>query len=213
MGSTGFAHFVRSPVTPAVMVNKMAFPLTKEDRAACIVKETAKMSYPSSMSRGKRPVVMKGTKALVEDYFVQRFVLAELEKIEVAQEYEKWHFTLTRELARYICKNVHNYNEPMPVAAKFVNTFMHQLTKYPEARHLLPFLHAPLDARVFTKLRKSKAAALSRCQLVLKQSPYSLRYRHHLRIQKQLLVWVKELNERANTNIRVSRIDFNWLWL
>ncbi|WP_230969747.1 hypothetical protein [Nitrogeniibacter aestuarii] len=191
----------------------MTFPLTKEDRAGCIVKETAKMSYPSSMSRGKKPVVMKGTKALVADYFVKQFSLASLEKIKTAQEYEKWHFTLTRELARHICKHVHNYNEPMSVAAKFANTFMHQLTKYSEARHLLPFLHVPLDARVFAKLRKSKTTALSICHSVLKQSPYSLRYRHHLRVQKQLLVWMKELNERSNTDICVSRIDFNWLWL
>lgn len=171
------------------------------------------MSYPSSMSRGKKPVVMKGTKSQVEEYFVKQFSLGSLENIETARDYEKWHFTLTRELAHYICNYVHKYNEPMPVAAKFVNTFMHQLTKYPEARHLLPFLHVPLDARVFEKLRKSKTTALSMCKSVLKQSPYSLRYRHHLRVQKQLLIWMKELNERSNTDISISRIDFNWLWL
>jgi hypothetical protein len=40
----------------------MVLPLTQQDFMAVIARETARMSYPGSMSRGAKPVVRAGTK-------------------------------------------------------------------------------------------------------------------------------------------------------
>ena len=40
----------------------MLVPTTKEEQVECITRETARMSYSGSMSRGKKPVVAKDTK-------------------------------------------------------------------------------------------------------------------------------------------------------
>jgi hypothetical protein len=194
----------------------MAFPFTRAESLRSIAAETARMSYPSSMSRGKRPVVSGGTKAEVEKYFVGQFPLEAIwtSVTPIAKNFEQWHQTRAAEIAQVITSKIRSKNTPMCVAAKFLNTFLHQLIKYEEARPLLPLLHLPLDARVFSKLRRFKFSSLSRAQGFLTGSPYALQYEAHIKIQKALLALVAELNERPGVEFKLSsRIELNWLWL
>lgn len=192
----------------------MSFPLTSNQRWHCIAKETAKLSYPGSMSRGIKPVVMANTKKTVENYFTNTFPIHEILCLKCSKDYDKWHYSITKKLAYHIHGHVHKHNQSMSVAAKFLNTFMYQLCKYPEAQHLLPFLHLPLDARVFTSLKRMKPIALSQHKKLLKSSPYALNYRRHIRLQKLLLNFVSELNQRSQSQFKVRfRIELNWLWL
>jgi len=168
------------------------------------------------MSRGKRPVVSGGTKAEVEKYFVGQFPLQAIwaSAAPIAKNFEQWHRARTTEIAQVITSKVQSNNTPMCVAAKFLNTFLHQLMKYEKARPLVPFLHLPLDARVFSKLRRFKSSSLSGVQGFLTGSPYALEYEAHIQIQQALLALVAELNKRPRVGFRLcSRIELNWLWL
>jgi hypothetical protein len=191
----------------------MNFPETMAEKWNFIAKETARMSYPASMSRGKKPVVKAGTKAAVECFFSNNFNIQEVSCIKSSKEYNKWHYSITKNLASQISNHVHAHNETMSVAAKFVNTFMHQLTKYPQAHHIIKYLHLPLDARVFSKLRRVKYSSIKKYKNLLDRSPYLLKYRHHIRLQKQLEHLVNDLNARKNSQITIIRIELNCLWL
>lgn len=183
------------------------------ERIAC---ETARMSYPGSMSRGKRPVVAKGTKAELEKYFVSKFPMQEVwsSTATVVDTYDTWHESRTAEIALAIQGHVSTHNNSQSVAAKFLNTFMHQLMKYEPCRPLLPVLHLPLDARVFSALRRLKSPALNSVLSKLTSSPYSLPYTDHKAIQLALLSFMQELNARPKAAFSVgSRIELNWLWL
>ena len=102
----------------------------------------------------------------------------------------------------------------MSVAAKFLNTYMHQLTKYREAYPLVPVLHLPLDARVMDSLRRLRFSALDAVRDVLGCSPYALPYKTHLKVQRALTKLIVELNARRGAEFQMqSRIELNWLWL
>jgi hypothetical protein len=194
----------------------MALPLTSVEALKCITTETARMSYPASMSRGKKPVVAKHTKKLVETHLLARFPISDVwnSKSSAFTDFETWHAERINAMAPAIEHKVLSGNEPKAVAAKFINTFLHQLTKYEAARPLLPHLHLPLDRRVFDKLRTLKSPALSSFKQELKGSPYSLAYAQHLGIQAALLKLLNELNDRNGATYRFSaRIELNWLWL
>lgn len=174
------------------------------------------MSYPGSMSRGKKPVVAKGTKAELEKYFALSFPIHQVwsSAASLASTYEIWHQDRTNEIATAIQNYVSSHNTPEGVAAKFLNTFMHQLMKYEPCRPLLPALHLPLDARVFAVLSRLKSPALKTVRAQFFASPYSLPYSEHQKIQKALLVFIEELNLRPDAEFTVnSRIELNWLWL
>jgi hypothetical protein len=113
-----------------------------------------------------------------------------------------------------IRSRVPKYNDAQAVAAKFLNTFMHQLMKYEPCRTLWKALHLPLDARVFAALRPLPAASLSSIRSELALSPYTLNYASYLRVQRALLDLVNELNRRPGAEFRMSsRIELNWLWV
>jgi len=181
-----------------------------------IARETARMSYPGSMSRGTKPVVAKGTKKALEEYFTVDFPLPLVwrQSSEIAIQFDQWHTTRVDEIARAIQSLVSRHNEPRSVAAKFLNTFMHQLMKYEPCRPLLPVLHLPLDARVFATLSKLHTQSLAPVQNLLSCSPYSLPYEDHIQVQRALLAFVNELNARPKTEFKIhSRIELNWLWV
>lgn len=183
------------------------------ERIAC---ETARMSYPGSMSRGKKPVVAKGTKAELEKYFISKFPMQEVwsSATTVAANYDAWHESKTEEIASAIQSRVSTHNNSQSVAAKFLNTFMHQLMKYEPCRPLLPVLHLPLDARVFSALSRLKPPALKLVHSKLTSSPYALPYVDHKAIQLALSSFMQELNTRPKAEFTVnSRIELNWLWL
>ena len=174
------------------------------------------MSYPGSMSRGKRPVVAATTKAKLEEFFVSQFPLHEVwaSASEVADRFDSWHRRQVKNAALAIATNVRSNNLPMSVAAKFVNTYLYQLTKYPQAQPLLPVLHLPLDARVFKQLSQVESTALCSVRAYLRRSPYALPYAAHLRVQEALLGFIQELNSRPAVQQPIAwRIQLNWLWL
>jgi hypothetical protein len=194
----------------------MAIPRTQSDLLRCIAVETARMSYPGSMSRGIKPVVSGGTKAEVEGYFRDRFPIRGIWSSAdvIAKNYDNWHRDRVDELAHHISSRVPPHNVAASVAAKFLNTFMHQLMKHEHARPLFRSLHLPLDARVFRALLPISSSSLSPLRELFEQSPYTLPYSRHGAIQEGLWRFVQELNERPHTDFRLtSRIELNWLWL
>jgi hypothetical protein len=194
----------------------MAVPFTHAEALKCITTETARMSYPASMSRGKKPVVAKHTKKLVESHLLAAFPASDVwsSQSRAFTDFEAWHEERVNAMAAAIAPKVLSGNQTKSVAAKFINTFLHQLTKYEAARPLVPLLHLPLDSRVFTKLRALKSPALESFKAELKGSPYSLAYTQHLGIQLALLELLKELNARQGATYKFSaRIELNWLWL
>jgi len=194
----------------------MALPLTLDDLLQRIAVETARMSYPGSMSRGMKPVVSQGTKLSLESYFRTVFPIQEVwsSAASIANQYDTWHRNRVDEIVGHIDSLVSPHNVSASVAAKFLNTFMHQLMKYEQARPLFPCLHLPLDARVFTKLARIKSQSLESFREIFRGSPYSIPYSHHEEIQTGLLRFLEELNARPRVDFRLaSRIELNWLWL
>jgi hypothetical protein len=192
--------------------------LTLDEQLRCIATETARMSYPGSMSRGTRPVVSEGTKATLEAYFAERFPLRKLwtSPPKNIKRFDNWHRERVEEVADAIRSRVCSQNKPRSVAAKFINTFLHQLTKYEEARSIVPFLHLPLDRRVFDQLRELELTsdALKKVQPWLEGSPYQLKYDAHVEVQEALLHFLQEVNSRPGVERKLSsRIELNWLWL
>ena len=174
------------------------------------------MSYPASMSRGIKPIVAQHTKKEVEAYFVTNFPINDIwdSKSRALRDFDAWHAEQVHALAAKIKSKVLYGNQPSAVAAKFINTFLHQLTKYETARPLVPLLHVPLDSRVFAKLRTLKSPALISFKAELKGSPYKLEYIRHQEIQQALLLVLSELNKRKGAIYKFStRIELNWLWL
>lgn len=194
----------------------MILPLTQHDFLQRIAVETARMSYPGSMSRGIKPVVSEGTKAALEVYFRDKFPIDALwtSASAVALDYENWHATRVHEIAACIAQNVSAHNVQASVAAKFLNTFMHQLMKYENARPLFNCLHLPLDARVFGKLLRIHTPSLIPLRDTFARSPYSLPYDRHMAVQSALYQLIAEFNSRPGAGFRLkSRIELNWLWL
>ena len=194
----------------------MSLPHTQKDLLQCIVVETARMSYPGSMSRGTRPVVTGGTKALLEKYFKEHFPIADVwdKASTTALNFDAWHTARVSDIASHIKENVSDHNIHESVASKFLNTFMYQLMKYEKARPLFSCLHLPLDARVFNQLRRIPSRSLNSVSAKFRCSPYSLPYNDHGEIQTALLGFIAELNKRPNVGFQLtSRIELNWLWL
>lgn len=194
----------------------MTIPLARNDLLQRIAVETAKMSYPGSMSRGIRPVVSGGTKAALQAYFESTFPIAAVwdNAQTIALDYDAWHSARVNEIACHIGRNVSAHNVRESVAAKFLNTFMHQLMKYEEARPLFARLHLPLDARVFSQLLRICTPSLVPLRTTFECSPYSLPYTQHGVVQAALLKFIAELNDRPGAGFRLtSRIELNWLWL
>lgn len=168
------------------------------------------------MSRGKKPVVAKGTKAALERYFASDFPIHQVwsSASELASTYEHWHKGRTNEIAAAIQSHVSSHNMPEGIAAKFLNTFMHQLMKCESCRPLLPALHLPLDGRVFSVLSRLDSPALKAVHALFSLSPYSLCYSDHQIIQQALFAFMGELNLRPNAEFTIkSRIELNWLWI
>jgi hypothetical protein len=201
----------------------MAFPLTLDEYLLAIAKETARMSWPGQMA----PILKAGAKKSVEAYFTSDF-LGHLRKIWRGQRvvhYDRWHDQRVQELARSLDEKVKSRNRkgartgylPEAVAAKLLNTFMHQLMKYKECRFLWADLHLVLDTGVFKALGRlavnSRALQSERTDSVLTQNPYTIPYREYKLVQRRLRKFVGELNRRPGNEFRLtSRIELNLLW-
>jgi len=161
-------------------------------------------------------VVLGKTKATLETYFVDSFPIGKLwtSAQGLAERFEPWHRQRVKELVLVLAPHIQSNYVSESVAAKFLNTFMHQLIKYDEGRPLLPVLHLPLDRRVFAALRRIPSPALDGVRLLLQQdSPYTLPYPAHLRIQRALCHFISEVNESAQGTFQLrGRVELNWLW-
>lgn len=198
----------------------MPFPLTLQQWVECLARETARLSYPGGMSRGARPVVTQGAKTTIEEYFATKFSLEDVwsHTSRVAQAYDEWHENHARSLESVLRRGGclgNRENEGTVVAAKFIDTFMHQLMKYDRVRSLWRHLHLPLDSRVFASLRRLEGVAAStiRTQIGARRA-YALSYEEYSRVQAELWNVISELNDRHGAEIRLtSRVELNCLWL
>lgn len=198
----------------------MNYPLTKQELLKQVARETAKMSYPGSMSRGLKPVVKSGTKAKLENYFAAKFPLYSIwdDANNISARYDVWHEYQTKEIGRFLkkeqCLGNSNGNE-FAISAKFLNTFMHQLMKYEWAHPLWRQLHLPLDTRVFRKFEKFKSPAIEKIKNHIgTKTAYLISYEAYKFIQNTLWEFIDELNKRPGAEFQVrSRIELNYLWL
>lgn len=196
----------------------MHFPVTVGEIQLEIARETARMSYPASMSRGKNPPLVsngeKKPKVSIEKYFIGRFPLADIFNGSIG-DYDEWHRAQAIALGNLLKRHQHigKERDSRGVAVKFINTYMHQLMKYEHARYLWSKLHLPLDQKIFNQLKKIDLNSLATVRDLLRQSPYKLNYASHLKIQAALTSLAKELNMRKEAEYQIgSRIELNWLW-
>jgi len=185
-----------------------------------VARETARMSYPSSMSRGPRQVVKKGAKRKIEVYFAAKFPLSALgaDVGQVVGHYDAWHKHQTRALGSFLVdkQGLGNMrNDSLAVAAKLINTFMHQLMKYDQFRPLWPQLHLPLDGRIFRAFARIDSPAIRKIrEHVGTKTAYMISYSEYELVQDTLWQFIAELNHRPGAEFQVtSRIELNYLWL
>jgi len=203
----------------------MPFPLTIQELLKQIACETARMAYPGGMSRGRGAVVNGGTKELLELFFMGEFPLETIwtNRNAVAQNYDTWHDAQATAMGNYLADHgciPNQANNKYLVAAKFLNTFMHQLMKYERFRPLWRHLHLPLDARVFQAFQKllndyPESTVLGDINARIDgQRAYEISADDYRFIQKELLAFIGYLNRRPNAEFQItSRIELNLLWL
>jgi hypothetical protein len=200
----------------------MGFPLTRDEYLYAVAKETARMSWPGQMA----PILKKCAKKTTETYFTSAFLIHR-KKIwgdQRISNYDKWHEGCVNELAESLKGKIKSQSRrgaptdyrAEAVAAKLLNTFMHQLMKYERSRFLWMDLHLPLDQRTFAALRKLAADSIalrySGMREILAKNPYAVAPKEYKFIQSQLRKLVGELS-RANKEIKLtSRIELNVLW-
>ena len=196
------------------------YPLTIRELLKQVARETARMSYPGSMSRGKKQVVKGGAKLKIEEYFVSAFPLATLwtDTRQIADNDDDWHEQQTQALGRFLVRHEclgNPANNSSAVGAKFINTFMHQLTKYERLRPLWPHLHLPLDVRVFQSFALLDSPAITKIrERVGSNSAYAISYSDYKFVQDTLWDFISELNSRPGAEFKVkSRIELNYQWL
>ena len=198
-------------------------PRSKEELLTAFARETARMSYPGSMSRGKRQVVKKGTKEAIECYFTSKFLMKDVwERDDVAtvkSEYDQWHGERTYEIAKKVeCYKGAKENKSEAIAAKFLDTFMYHLMKFEKCRPLFKHQHLPLDRRVFYALRSRNLSfpGKEEIQAIIRKGPYTTEYPEYKKVQKALYSLVKTINERLQldpTDALISRVELNcFLW-
>jgi hypothetical protein len=194
------------------------FLTTRKQLLKAVAQETARMSYPGRMGG----IVKAGTKKAVEEYFVGDFPIEEIwdEAGQIRRRFDQWHEKRVHELGGRIqrlglVKKKSDLREAL--AAKFLNTYMHQLMKYEQCRLLWDELHLPLDKRILVALsrlqRGMKSSASKRVATILRKPPYSLPYREYIEVQRALTDFIDELNARTRCQIKLrSRIELNLLW-
>jgi hypothetical protein len=180
--------------------------------------ETAKMSFPGRMNL----VVKAGTKNAVAEYFVTGFPMRDVweNARQTAKTFDRWHEKRVRELGNHIQNRrlvKKKSDRAVALAAKFFNTFMHQLMKYEPCRPLWDHLHLPLDRRILAALGKLKRSvgslALEEVTEILRNPPYVMSYAEYLQVQHALRNLLTELNRRPGSEVKLkSRIELNLLW-
>lgn len=181
--------------------------------------ETARMSYPGRMGG----VVKAGTKKAVEWYFMKEFPIETVwtNAGRIAHRFDGWHQARVHELGNCLERGAFvkkKTDRGVAIAAKLLNTFMHQLMKYEPCRPLWHRLHLPLDRRILKVLLKIRRSAESRAlkgvEEVLRKPPYSLTHDEYIQVQRALRHLLRELNNRRQSQVKLtSPIELNLLWV
>ena len=192
--------------------------MTSEEFVKAVARETARMSWPGRMSG----ILKAGTKKKVEGFFVIRADNPEWMKMwtdpHLCGRFGKWHKGRTHELAEFLTdrdlvKNMHIY-KPEAVAAKILNTYLHQLMKYEPPRRCYHVLHLPLDQKIREALRAELSGTRhdDALELLRENSPYTLSYEQYACIQAALREYCTESGGLAGIHPQWSRIELNLLW-
>jgi hypothetical protein len=208
-------------------------PMQKKERfrmrfEESVKRETAKMSWPGHMS----PILEAGAKSGIESWFAKSCDLRSLSsnKMRGIDDFGKWHKQAVERLARFLddkkllkprknnsVRDSTREYSARAVAAKLVDTFAHQLTKYPPFRHLYPHLHLPLDQVVRPKilaLAKKLRAEDETLLSALNKNAYTQASDEYEAIQSFLWHVVDhELTEQVRRRYGRSRILLNpYFW-
>jgi hypothetical protein len=158
-------------------------------------------------------VVDGNTKCAVEGYFVKDFPIRDLWQgaHEISGRFDDWHKERTYGLRE--CIGLQKATDKREaVAAKFLDTFLHQLMKYEKFRPLYPKLHLPLDRIVFNALWRCECPVLNPVRDVLQKPPYEITYVQYTQVQDALAQLVLGLNRRTGCDYKLQgRIDLNAL--
>ena len=171
--------------------------LTKSEFLKQIAVETAKMSYPGSMSRGISPIVKAGTKAALQEYFENTFPIDKLWD-EQLNEFNDWHKERVEEISKRLAHKYYSKDRSAnAISAKFLNTFMHQLMKYEKFRYLYKKLHLPLDTQVFNKLSGGLNGLVpdSLKNFTTDNNAYAIDYKQYTKVQEHLENLWKDYNK------------------
>jgi hypothetical protein len=191
-------------------------PIDENHRLELVVRETARMAYPGNMGRGANRVLVAGAKQAVEDWFSAGFPIGHVwhEAQAVAEQYACWHEEQTRAMCGVVQAYMGNQeNESQTIAAKILDTFMHQLMKYEPCRPLWKELHLPLDSKVFGALWHHHPPALAGVHHLFHGPPYAITYEQYRQVQDALWGFVAEHWGPGAEVQFTSRIELNWLWL
>lgn len=181
-----------------------------------IVSETARMSYPGRFGGKLRAGAKKDIQIHLEK------VYPGVLKVQKGN-YDAWHKKRVADLSQVIKNGNYRQKEndtSFALSAKLLNTFMHQLMKYEQFRHLYKQLHLPLDRSVFVIICKiipkddrTELSCLRELAFRWKNCPYQFNKKDYTRIQKELWRLVEYYNKTVFPENRqiCSRIDLNCL--
>lgn len=187
-----------------------------------VARETARMSWPGQMGR----ILKAGTKKAVEEFFVCKATTEPWMRIwtdpTLPAGFDRWHKDLTSQLGEALKdgghikarrKNGAEYN-PVAVATKLLNTYLHQLMKYEQPRRCYRVLHVPLDQTIRRALVKELAdkQCSDAAELLRKNNPYTLEYEQYFRIQIALREHCKKLSGPEYIHPKFVGIELNLLW-
>ena len=197
----------------------ISIPVLASEYLRNIAIESARMSYPASMTRGENPPLKQAdgkdtVKLEIERYFADLFPIVDIWDTQV-RDFDRWHKKVTKHLSGFIRRNacVGKGRKTTGLATKFLNTFLYQLAKYPSAQFLYEDLHLPLDRKIFTRLARVDAEALAEVEGLLRKSPYTFNYTDYMKVQRALRQLTLMLNDRRDAEYDIqSNVEFNWLW-
>ncbi len=199
--------------------NTMKPPQNLEAYLWFITTETARSAWPGSMMRGKMQVLRQGAKQAAERFFQEKFPIGDLwrDPSRVATHYDRWHRRVSRDLAETLRGFMGaKRNTSEAVAAKLMDTFMHQLMKTEHVRVLWPQLHLPLDRRVFGALANRQVEFDGKANIasILDKPPYSITREEYEAVQQSMWSLLKRMQADSSGAVQwTSRIELNWLWI
>lgn len=202
--------------------------ITKEEFLTHIAEETTRMAAPGHFYG--HVLKNKGTKDKVTSFFVKKFPIKDLwEGTVKPKDYQNWHKRQINGLSRVIDGHIKQLPKKSPkkpprtsfsIAAKLMDTFMHQLMKYERFRYLYKSLYLPLDREALSQLSRKTIHGvevpekLHQIASEYKSNPYSISAKKYIKIQEKLSVLLKHFNKDLPKDCRLkARIELNCiLW-